>query len=147
MLSIRPIDYASAKAFVGEHHRHNKPPAGHKYSIACYDGDRLCGVCMVGRPVSRFLDDGLTLEINRCCTDGTKNACTILYGAATRAAKALGYKRIFTYTRQSEPGTSLKASNWTCLGEAGGTHWTGQRYEQTEITLDEMKVKWVKEFY
>ena len=75
---------------------------------------------MVGRPVGRYLDDGLTLEVNRCCTDGTRNACTMLYGAATRAAKALGYKRIITYTRQSEPGTSLKASNWTCEGSAGG---------------------------
>lgn len=100
---------------------------------------------MVGRPVGRFLDDGLTLEVNRCCTDGTRNACTMLYGAATRAAKALGYKRIFTYTRQSEPGTSLKASNWICDGEAGSTHWTGQRYEQTEIVLDEMKIRWHKD--
>ena len=100
---------------------------------------------MVGRPVGRFLDDGLTLEVNRCCTDGTKNACTMLYGAACRAAKALGYKRIITYTRESEPGTSLKASNWICDGKAGGTHWTGKRYERTEMQFDEMKVRWRKE--
>lgn len=144
MLEIRPIDFISAKAFVKENHRHNKPPAGHKFSIACYDNDRLCGVAMVGRPVGRYLDDGLTLEINRCCTDGTKNACSMLYGASCRAAKALGYKRIITYTRASEPGTSLKASNWKCDGEAGGTHWTGQRYEQMQIVFDEMKVRWSK---
>lgn len=111
MLEIRPCTYRKAKEFVNEHHRHNKPPVGHKFSIACYENDRLCGVAMVGRPVGRFLDDGLTLEVNRCCTDGTKNACTMLYGAVCRAAKALGYKRIITYTRESEPGTSLKASN------------------------------------
>jgi len=99
---------------------------------------------MVGRPVGRYLDDGLTLEVNRCCTDGTRNACTMLYGAATRAAKALGYKRIITYTRESEPGTSLKASNWHCDGPAGGKHWTGKRYEQMEMQLDEMKVRWSK---
>jgi len=145
MLILRPIDFYQAKKYVGEHHRHNKPPTGHKFSIACYQGDRLCGVCMVGRPVSRYLDDGLTLEINRCCTDGTYNACSKLYGAACRAAKALGYKRIITYTRESEPGTSLKASNWICDGKAGGTHWTGQRYEQTEMVFDEMKVRWRKE--
>lgn len=100
---------------------------------------------MVGRPVSRYLDDGLTLEINRCCTDGTKNACTILYGAACRAAKALGYKRIVTYTRETEPGTSLKASNFVCDGKAGGTHWNGQRYQQMVITEDVLKVRWSKE--
>lgn len=145
MLELKPCDFAMARAFVGEHHRHNKPPVGHKFSIACYEGDRLCGVCIVGRPVGRYLDDGLTLEVTRCCTDGTRNACTKLYGAACRAAQALGYKRIVTYTRQSENGASLRASNWTCDGQAGGTHWTGQRYEQTELVLDEMKVRWRKE--
>ena len=142
MLEIRPIDFAMAKAFVGEYHRHNKPPTGHKFSIACYDGDRLCGVAMVGRPIGRYLDDGMTLEVNRCCTDGTYNACSMLYGAAVRAARALGYKRIFTYTLQSEPGTSLKASNWICDGEAGGTHWTGQRYSQIEMPIGEKKIRW-----
>lgn len=145
MLELRPCDFSTAQDFVGTHHRHNKPPAGHKFSIACYDGDKLCGVVIVGRPVGRYLDDGLTLEVTRCCTDGTKNACTKLYGAACRAAQALGYKRIVTYTRQSENGASLRASNWTCDGQAGGTHWTGQRYEQTELVLDEMKVRWRKE--
>ena len=144
-LRILPCDYATAKSFVAENHRHNKPPVGHKFSIACYDGERLCGVAMVGRPVGRYFDDGLTLEVNRCCTDGTKNACSILYASCWRAAKALGYKRIVTYTRQSEPGTSLRAAGWICDGEAGGTHWTGERYIQEEIILDEKKVRWRKE--
>ena len=144
-LELRPCDFATAKDFVGAYHRHNKPPAGHKFSIACYDGDKLVGVCMVGRPIGRYLDDGLTLEVNRCCTDGTKNACTMLYGAAQRAAKALGYKRIVTYTLESENGSSLRASNWICDGQTGGTHWTGQRYEQIEMALGEMKVRWRKE--
>ena len=145
MLELRPCDFQTARDFVGEHHRHNKPPIGHKFSIAVYDGNRLCGVAMVGRPIGRYLDDGLTLEVNRCCTDGTKNACSMLYGAAWRAAKALGYKHIITYTRESENGASLRASGWTFDGQAGGTYWTGQRYEQTEIVLDEMKVRWRKD--
>lgn len=156
MLTIRPCDYKTAKAFVGQNHRHNKPPPGHKFSIACYDNDRLCGVCMVGRPVARHLDDGLTLEINRCCTDGTYNACSILYGTACRAAKALGYKRIYTYTLQSEPGTSLKASNWICDGEAGSEqNWNvkSRPREISQITLfgeekkytTEKKIRWRRE--
>lgn len=144
-LEIRPCDFATAREFVGTHHRHNKPPVGHKFSIACYDGERLCGVAVVGRPVGRYFDDGRTLEINRCCTDGTKNACSILYANAWRAAKALGYKRIVTYTRKSEPGTSLRAAGFICDGPAGGTHWTGERYVQEEIILDEPKVRWRKE--
>lgn len=144
-LEIRPCDFRTACAFVKENHRHNKPPIGHKFSIACYEDNRLCGVAMVGRPVARALDDGLTLEVNRCCTDGTRNCCSMLYGASWRAAKALGYKRIITYTRESENGASLRASNWICDGSAGGTHWTGQRYQQIEIILDEKKVRWRKE--
>ena len=66
----------------------------------------------------------------------------MLYGAACRAAKALGYRRIITYTKKSEPGTSLKASNWVCDGEAGGTHWTGKRYAKSDLQMDEMKVRW-----
>lgn len=144
-LELGPISFRDAQRFVRENHRHNKPPIGHKFSIGVYDGDRLCGVAMVGRPVGRYLDDGLTLEVNRCCTDGTKNACSILYGAAWRAAKALGYKHLVTYTRQSENGASLRAAGWKYDGPAGGTHWTGQRYEQTEIVLDELKVRWRKD--
>lgn len=144
-LELRPVDFETARQFVGEYHRHNKPPVGHKFSVGCYDGDRLCGVVMVGRPIGRYLDDGLTLEVNRNCTDGTKNACSMLYGTAWRAAKALGYKRIITYTLESENGASLRASGWVCDGPAGGTHWTGQRYEQTEMVLGEMKVRWHKE--
>lgn len=145
MLELRPCDFHTAQVFVRENHRHNKPPVGHKFSIACYDGDRLCGVCMVGRPVSRYLDDGMTLEINRCCTDGTKNACTMLYGAACRAAKALGYKKMVTYTLETEPGTSLRASNFTCEGKAGGGYWNGQRYQQMMIVDTGMKMRWTRE--
>lgn len=145
MLELRPITFKDAQTFVADNHRHNKPPTGHKFSIAVYDGDRLCGVVMVGRPVGRYLDDGLTLEVNRCCTDGTRNACSMLYGAAWRAAKALGYQHIITYTRQSESGASLRAAGWKYDGPAGGTHWTGQRYEQTEMVLDELKVRWRKD--
>ena len=99
---------------------------------------------MVGRPVSRYLDDGKTLEVNRLCTDGTKNACSFLYSSAWRAAKALGYTRIVTYTLESEPGTSLKASGWICDGIAGGKNWTGKRARQIEL-FPEMKIRWRKE--
>lgn len=115
-LEIRPIKLRDANRYVEEHHRHNMPATGHKFSIACYDGDRLCGVAIAGRPVARKLDDGRTIEIRRVCTDGTRNACSILYGACSRAAKEMGYKRVITYTLLSEPGTSLKAAGFTMGG-------------------------------
>ena len=93
MLTVKPMSLADANRFVAEHHRHHKPVRGHKFSLGCMANGRLAGVAIVGRPVSRYLDDGLTLEVNRLCTDGTKNACSFLYGAAARAAKVLGYHR------------------------------------------------------
>lgn len=78
MLDICPVSLAEANAFVAEHHRHHKPVVGHKFSIGCTDGEKIVGVAIVGRPVSRYLDDGWTLEVNRCCTDGTRNACSML---------------------------------------------------------------------
>jgi hypothetical protein len=81
-------------------------------------------VVTVGRPVARHLDDGWTLEVTRLCTDGTKNACSLLYAAAWRAARAMGYRRIGTYILDTETGTSLTASGWKCLGKAGGGSWS-----------------------
>src|SRR5438128_1978674 len=109
-LALIPLTLAAANAFVGAHHRHHRPIQGHKFSLGAGKDGQLVGVAIVGRPVSRMRDDGLTLEVTRLCVlPGTKNACSFLYGAVARAAFALGYHRIGTYILASEPGTSLRA--------------------------------------
>ena len=124
MLMLIPVSLAEANAFVAQHHRHHKPVTGHKFSIGCTADGQLVGVAIVGRPVSRYLDDGQTLEVNRLCTDGTKNACSMLYGATWRAARAMGYQKIITYTLATENGASLRASGWQCApGLRGGGNW------------------------
>ncbi len=105
---------------------------------------RLVGVAIMGRPVSRYLDDGLTLEVNRLCTTGEKNACSMLYAAAARAARAMGYRKIITYTLDTEPGTSLRAAGWMCAGPAGGKRWTGQRRPATDLYPAQMKLRYEK---
>lgn len=145
MLSIRPIHISEAKEYIKQYHRHNIPPVGGKFAVSCYDDDRLCGVAICGRPVSRHLDNGTTLEVYRCCTDGTYNSCSKLYGACARIARDMGYIQIITYTLESESGASLRASGFTCLGNAGGTEWTGTRKRAYYIAPKEMKNKWVKE--
>ena len=144
MLSLVPVSLKDANTFVAEHHRHHKPTRGHKFSIGCASEGRLVGVAIVGRPVSRYLDDGLTLEVNRLCTTGEQNACSMLYGAAARAAKAMGYHKIITYTLDSEPGTSLRAAGWTCAGPAGGERWTGQRRPTADLYPAQMKLRYEK---
>lgn len=113
-MQIIPVTFRQACAFVKAHHRHNKPPTGHKFSIGCTQAEMLCGVVMIGRPVSRVIQtaEPFTVEVNRTCTDGTQNANSMLYGAAWRAAKAMGYTRAITYTQAQETGASLRAAGW-----------------------------------
>lgn len=144
-LKLIPITLAEANMFVKQHHRHHKPVVWHKFSIGVSDGEKVVGVAIVGRPVSRYLDDGWTLEVTRCCTDGTKNACSMLYGAAWRAAKAMGYKKIVTYILESENGSSLKASGYKCIGQAGGLRWTGTRRPEVDLCPAQMKFRFEKE--
>lgn len=122
--TVERLSLDEANAFVGQHHRHHKPVVGHLFSIGAAQDGRIVGVAIVGRPVSRHRDDGVTAEVTRLCTDGTKNACSFLYGAAARASFALGFKRIGTYILAVEPGTSLIGSGWRLIGETPGRSWS-----------------------
>jgi hypothetical protein len=124
-LTIIPCDLAEANQYVKEHHRHHNKVVGHKFSIAVMDEtETIRGVAIVGRPVSRHLDDSWTLEVNRVATDGCPNACSCLYSAAWRACKAMGYRRLITYTLDSESGSSLAGAGWKLIGQAGGGSWS-----------------------
>jgi hypothetical protein len=123
-LSLTPIGFKEACEFIVGHHRHHTPPRGYKFAIGVMDeSQQLRGVVTVGRPVSRHLDNGWTAEVTRCCTDGSKNACSMLYAAAWRASRAMGYRRLITYVLKEEPGTSLKASGWESLYTTEGKSW------------------------
>lgn len=141
MLELVPISLKEANAFVEQYHRHHKPVTGHKFSIGASDGEKIVGVAIIGRPVSRYLDDGWTLEVNRLCTDGTKNACSFLYAAAWRAARNMGYKKLITYILDSETGNSLKAAGWKCIGKCGGKRWTGARRPEVDLYPAQMKLR------
>lgn len=141
MLELTPITLAEANQFVAEHHRHHKPVVGHKFCMAVSSGGEVVGVAITGRPVSRHLDDGWTLEVNRCCTDGTKNACSMLYGASWRAAKAMGYRRLITYILDSETGASLTASNWKLVGVRGSDKgWNVPSRPRVDVAPKQMKL-------
>ena len=129
--TVERIGLDEANAFVRAHHRHHKPVIGHVFSIAAATADsldggarKIVGIAIVGRPVARGRDNGVTAEVTRLATDGTKDACSFLYGAASRAAFALGFKRIGTYILATEPGTSLSAAGWRQIGEVPGRSWS-----------------------
>lgn len=139
-LAVVPCELAEANAFVKAHHRHHRPVVGHKFSIAIADDlAEIRGVAIVGRPVARNLDDGLTLEVTRCCTDGVPNGCSMLYAACWRAAKAMGYERLGTYILASETGTSLRAAGWSEVGRTSGGSWS--RGERPRVDLHPLEPK------
>jgi hypothetical protein len=107
VLEIVPITLREAAAYVEQHHRHHKPPQGALFAVAVSDGEAIKGVAIIGKPVARMSNDGYTVEVTRCCTDGTRNACSMLYRAGWRAARAMGYRRCITYTLAEEGGASL----------------------------------------
>lgn len=143
-LTIVPLTFKEANAFVAKHHRHHKPVPGCKFVIGVADdgAEAIVGVAIVGRPVARMLDDGWTLEVNRTCTDGTKNANSILYGAAWRAAKALGYRKLITYTLPEESGASLRGAGWREIGRRGGGSWSRKDRPRVDDHPTEQKMLW-----
>ncbi|WP_369693792.1 XF1762 family protein [Pseudomonas citronellolis] len=141
-LEIVPLSLAEANTFVVKHHRHHGPVQGHKFSLGVASDGCILGVVIVGRPVARHLDDGLTLEVTRCCTNGVRNGCSKLYGAAWRASNALGYRRLITYILASETGGSLRASGWHLVGTRGGGSWNTPSRPRVETSNQGQKLLW-----
>ena len=124
MLELTPLTLKEARVFVDRHHRHHRAPQGGLFAVGVALAGRVAGVAIVGRPVARHLDNGYTAEVTRLCVlEGTPNAASKLCGACWRAARALGYRRLVSYTLAAEPGTSLRAAGWRCVGETGGDTW------------------------
>ena len=152
MLVLRPVSLAQANEFVAKYHRHLGPLKIHKFSIGCKEmnGDELAGVAIVARPVCRFLDDGFTLEVARVCTNGAKNACSLLYGAACRAARAIGYTHIVTYSLSGESGASLKAAGFQSDGlrrhNPNGWDMPSRPRKKPIRYPDGPKIRWSKVF-
>jgi len=142
MLELQPISFKEACEFIRRHHSHHLPPQGWKFGTAVSDGEKVVGVVTVGRPVARLLDDGWTLEVTRCCTDSTPHVASKLYAAAWRATRALGYKRLITYTLAKESGTSLIAANWHCVGKAGGGTWNRKGRPRVDLHPTGQKLLW-----
>jgi len=142
-LRIIPVSLAEANEFVSRHHRHHQRVVGHKFSIGVVDEDgALRGVAIVGRPVARARDDGQTLEVTRVATDECPNACSALYAASWRAARAMGYHRLGTYTLESEPGTSLRAAGWRVIHRTAGGSWDTPSRHRTDSHPTSRKLLW-----
>lgn len=141
-LVVSPVTLREAHALVARIHRHHKPSRGGLFAVAVASAVGVVGVAVIGRPVARKLDDGFTVEVVRLATDGTPNAPSMLLGASWRAARALGWRRCVTYTLPCEGGASLRASGWTCVGEAGGGTWSRTSRPRVDLHPTQTKIRW-----
>ena len=141
-MNICPISQREAFAFVRKMHRHHSPPRGSLFQIGLESDGRIVGVAIVGRPLARMLSDDYTAEVLRLCTDGTRNACSMLYGASWRACRAMGYRRLVTYTMPDEGGGSLVASGWRNVGLAGGGSWSRKHRPRVDVHPTQVKIRW-----
>ena len=150
-LTVEPVRWAEAKAFVARHHRHCPPPAGWRFGACVRNGRQIVGVVLVGRPVARRIDHTRVVEANRVCVrtdlpDGlTWNACSMLYGWAAREAQRRGFSRIITYTMEHEPGTTLQAAGWEVDGTVKGSSWSRPSRQRQDKSPTVNKTRWVRE--
>lgn len=142
-----PITLKEASLFVDNFHRHNKAPQGALFAVGASDGTQLIGVAIVGRPVARRLDNGQTAEVVRCCVlpSAPKGACSFLYARCWQAAKALGWRRLVTYTLQSESGASLRGAGWRVVAELGSNDpsmWQSRPGREWQPVVGQAKLRW-----
>lgn len=145
MITLVPLTRDEANAFVAVHHRHSRPCPGAKFCIGVTTGEQLVGVAIVGRPVSRMLDDSFTAEVLRVCTiaSAPRNCCSMLYGAAWRAWRAMGGRRIVTYTLESERGTSVAAAGWRIVHKTKAESWSRDGRERDwQPVYGQRKFRW-----
>ena len=147
MITAIPMKLTEAIEFVANFHRHNKPPAGGLFAVGASDGDQLVGVAIVSRPVARALDNGETAEVTRCCVvdNAPKGTCSFLYARCWQAAKALGWRRLVTYTLQSESGASMRGAGWKCVAELKPNdpkQWQNRPGREWQAVTGQAKFRW-----
>ncbi len=146
-LAAVPVKIAEACEFVRNFHRHNAPPVSGLFAVGASDGERMVGVAIVGRPVARSLDDGETAEVTRCCVldDAPKGSCSFLYARCWQAAKALGWRKLVTYTLTAESGASLRGAGWKIVAQLrardpGG--WQTRPGREWQSVVGQQKIRW-----
>lgn len=143
---LTPITFKEAKEFVDKYHRHHIGPQGYKFAVSVTDGEILIGVVIAGRPISRYRDDGKTLEVTRLCVKpGYKNVCSLLYSKSAKIAKEMGYKTLITYTLEEETGCSLFAAGFTLLGKNKGGSWNVKNRNRIDKHPVSAKKIWTRE--
>ena len=142
-MTIVPLTITAANALVTSLHRHHKKTVGALFALGLTDGGKLVGAAIIGRPVARASQDGYTAEITRLVTDGSRNACSKLLAAARKAAAALGYKRLQTYTLETEGGASLRAAGWSVESVVRGRSWSCASRPRIDKHPTCTKLRWI----
>lgn len=143
-LELVPMTLREARAWVDQHHSHHRAPQGGLFAVACAHGGEVVGVAIVGKPVARNLADDWTAEVTRVAVraGAPKGASSKLYAATWRACRALGYRRLVTYTLIEERGTSVRAAGWRVVAEISGGSWSRRERPRVDRHPLQGKLRW-----
>lgn len=141
-MALEPVTLTEAHRLVARWHRHHRPAQGGLFAVGAAQDGEVVAVAVIGRPVARTLQDGYTAEVTRLASDGTRNACSMLYRAAWRACRALGYRRLVTYTLATESGASLRGAAFREVGRTGGGSWSRVSRPRLDKHPLPEKVRW-----
>lgn len=141
-MKVAPMTLRAARAYVNANHRHHRAPQGGLFAVGVEADGQLVGCAIVGKPVSRMLNDGRTVEITRVCTDGTRNACSFLYRVCVRVANAMGYRKVLTYTLATEGGASLRGAGFRQTATTSGGSWSRPSRGRTDKHPTQEKFRW-----
>jgi hypothetical protein len=145
-LSVIPCGIREAEHFVLAHHRHHGAPTGGLFAcaVARRGSSDVLGIALVGRPVARLADDGWTVEVTRLCVRPivAHNAASLLLGACWRAARALGWRKLITYTLEEEGGASLRAAGFTLACTTRGGSWDRAPRPRVDKHPTQPKLRW-----
>lgn len=144
-MKVRRVGIETAREGVARVHRHLDPPPRALVAFEVIADGWPVGWATVGRPVSRVLQARGWVEVTRVATDGTRNACSMLYGAAARWAWAEG-RPVLTYTLPVEGGASLRGAGWVTRGvtrERNPADWSSRPRRHSVAFAGAPKVRWV----
>ena len=141
-MNVTPVTLREARAYVDRTHRTHRAPQGGLFAIGASDAGELVGVVIVGKPVARMLDDDFTVEVTRLASDGTRNVCSMLYRAAWRASRAMGYRKLVTYTLATEPGSSLLGAGFRLVGAVRERSWDRPLRPRVDMHPTQQKLRW-----
>lgn len=131
MIELRPITRDLANDCVRRWHRHHKPVRQRVLSVGAFIEGEIVGAAIVEPAKAEALSKNGVFEVTRlACRGGgatlnghVDGVASKLLGAAWGAMRAMGCRRMCSYTRLDESGVCYRAAGWVAVAFSKGEAW------------------------